>query len=104
MKSRFFPLALILLVVLASCNLPGSGARTTVPPGQPSQTQPGVPAALPSDTPTLQPSDTPIPLPSDTPTITLTFTPEVAMVTPKTEAVNCRYGPGVDYLSIGGLK
>ena len=50
------------------------------------------------------PSDTPIPLPTDTPTVTLTETPSVAMVTPKTEAVNCRFGPGTTYASVGGLK
>jgi cell wall-associated NlpC family hydrolase len=109
MKSRVLPIALILVVLLASCNLPSRTTATTVPsaqPGQtqPSQTQPGNPTAKPSDTPTLQPTDTPIPSPTDTPTITLTFTPEVAMVTPKTESVNCRFGPGVDYLTIGGLK
>jgi hypothetical protein len=26
------------------------------------------------------------------------------MVTPKTEAVNCRFGPGTTYASVGGLK
>lgn len=42
-----------------------------------------------------------------TPTFTPTFTPTISpdpMVTPLAEDVNCRFGPGLNYSAIGGLR
>jgi len=104
MNARLLPILLALSVVLAACNLSAPNGPTA-PPVIPTDTQPaGGSTALPSDTPTLQPSDTPIPSPTNTPTFTFTPTFSTAMVTPATEDVNCRLGPGVNYLTTGGLK
>lgn len=62
--------------------------------------------AGPTDTPEAAteapaaPTDTATP----SPTATDTATPSVAMVTPTSENTNCRYGPGTDWLSVGGLQ
>lgn len=53
---------------------------------------------IPTDTPTLVPSFTP------TPTNTLIPTLSDPMVTPTSEDVNCRFGPGTEYLAIGSLR
>ena len=106
MKTRTFTVVLVLMALMLACNV------TTVPqagtPIQNTLPRPGETPLPPTDTPNPLPSDTPKPLPSDTPaptpTITLTPTSSVAMVTPKTQDVNCRFGPGTDYLSVGGLK
>ena len=50
------------------------------------------------------PSDTPTPLvPTDTPTAAPSPTSATPMVTPKTDAANCRFGPGTEFSSVGGL-
>jgi uncharacterized protein YraI len=114
MKTRTFTVVLVLMALMLACNV------TTAPQsGTPNQvTLPGSGGTSlpPTDTPNPLPSDTPKPLPSDTPTITLTSTftltptntltstPSAAMVTPKAEDVNCRFGPGTTYLGVGGLK
>lgn len=99
MKKRFSTIAIILLFLLASCNLNSTTATLAPDTEEPTHT-----VILPSDTPAVPPTDTIVPTPSDTPTITPTLTPSVAMVTPTTEGVNCRFGPGTNYISIGGLK
>jgi hypothetical protein len=58
------------------------------------------------------PTDTPMPVSTDTPTEipvvpTDTETPTPAsnaMITPKSQDANCRFGPGTGYSSVGGLK
>jgi hypothetical protein len=107
MKPRIFVLFLICILALSACNLYAPNAATFTPsvntPAGGDATLPGATAQA-SGTAPLPPTDTPQPLPSLTPTLTLTETLSVAMVTPKTEAVNCRFGPGTNYLSTGGLK
>jgi hypothetical protein len=50
------------------------------------------------------PSDTPTPLvPTDTPTAAPSPTSATPMVTPKADAANCRFGPGTEFSSVGGL-
>ncbi len=50
------------------------------------------------------PSATPTPLASTaTPTAVSIPTSVTPMVTPKTDAANCRFGPGTGFLSVGGL-
>ena len=125
MKARILTVMLLVMALMLACNatatpqlatpaqgtLSGTGSTSMPPAGaptSPSDTPVLLPGdtsiPLPSDTPIPLPSDTPIPLPSDTPTITLTETPSTAMVTPKTDAANCRFGPGTAYVSVGGLK
>lgn len=98
MKIRqLFP-AIASIVVLLACNLPA------VAPQQPQPGDASTPAdPLATHTPGFTPTITDTPLPSDTPTITPTATPSIAMVTPKDEAVNCRFGPGVNYVASGAL-
>ncbi len=50
------------------------------------------------------PSDTPTPVITPTPTLVVTPTSAAPMVTPTSENVNCRFGPGTNYLSIGSLR
>ncbi len=104
MKARFLPLLLMLCVALAACNLTAAPSQPTSTPIQANQGQVVGTPTSPSPTATLKPSDTPLPLPTDTPTLTLTPTLSQALVTPQSEAVNCHFGPGVDYLTTGGLK
>ena len=84
------------VLVVTSCNLPGNETSATSLP------------TLELDTPTSS-FDTPSPIPIETllalPTSTFapTATSDVARVFPKTEAVNCRYGPSVAYSVVGGL-
>jgi uncharacterized protein YraI len=106
MKSRIFSLLILSILVLAGCNLQSTLANTpTSTPIQADQGQPLVITPTPTNSPILvTPTYTTAPLPTNTPTISLTPTSATAMVTPKTEAVNCRFGPGTSYLSVGGLK
>lgn len=73
-----------------------------------------VKGVIPSDTPTpLVSSDTPVPLVSsdtpvppvstDMPTSVSIPSSNKPMVTPKADAANCRFGPGVAYSAVGGL-
>lgn len=92
-----YALVLILLAAIMACNMPTTG---TVSPQQAASTSTEIAATL---TPELPPTSTDTPSPSDTPTITPTATPSTPMVTPAKEDVNCRFGPGVNYLSTGAL-
>ncbi len=96
MRSRLLTTFLVAAFLLTSCNLKIQSPTTaTSTPIEANQGQPVGTTPSPSNTPTLQqPSDTIQPVPTNTPTITLTPTLSTAMVTPKTEAANCRFGPG----------
>lgn len=95
MKRRIlFAIVLIAALTLA-CSL-----QTVVTPDIPSEVSQ-------SDTDGTGPTNTPIidviSPPTASPTITLSPTPSVPMVTPKADAVNCRYGPGTGYVVMGAL-
>jgi len=96
MKFKSMMSTLILMLVLQACNLPSNApiteTPTNVPSPIPSATQP-----LPTDTPTQTP------LPTDTPLPTFTSTPTIPIVFPKDVSVNCRYGPGIDWVVLSGL-
>lgn len=96
MKQKTLILLLLTALVVSSCNLPKSGTPT-----------PTEPPILPTDTP-APPTDTPLPtgtpLPTDTPLPTLTFTPSVPTVTTLDKPVNCRLGPGTDWLAVSALN
>lgn len=88
-----------------------SAPSTVTPTFVPSVTPVGptatpVPSSTTTDTPTLVPSDTPAG-PTDTPTatpVTPTATSSVPMLSPRDAAVNCRFGPSTDFLTVGGLR
>jgi uncharacterized protein YraI len=78
----------------------------TLPPTLVPSATPVEPTATATLPPTLVPSPTPV-----EPTATATATPVVAtatssepMLTPREAAVNCRFGPGVEFLTVGALK
>ncbi|HTX91169.1 MAG TPA: SH3 domain-containing protein [Anaerolineales bacterium] len=100
MKSpRIISVLAVLAILASACNLPSTSPQNTGPQTKPPVSGPtdtSAPAAVP-------PTDTPAPLPTDTATIAPTDTPASPMVTPKTDAVNCRFGPGTSYVGIGGL-
>jgi hypothetical protein len=60
------------------------------------------PTAVPSPLPTSTPAFTSTP--TLTPTETTTATPSTPMVEAVNQTVNCRYGPGLDYLPVGTLS
>lgn len=62
--------------------------------------------AIPSDTPTLPgPTITSTqPGPTDTPTLISSPTSSAPMITPKSDAANCRLGPEVGFIAVGGLN
>ncbi|MEB2334861.1 MAG: hypothetical protein OZ914_11200 [Anaerolineaceae bacterium] len=94
MKHKFLLFSLALALVLSSCNLPLSAPTET-----PTPTFTDTPAP-PTDTP--QPTNTP--LPTDTPLPTLTFTPSVPTATTLDKPVNCRLGPGTEWLVVSALN
>lgn len=95
MKSRSFLFVLALVLAMLACNLPSNAATET----------PTLSIFTPSIT---QPAFTEIPtqtlLPSNTPPPTSTSTPTVPVALPKDVAVNCRLGPGVDWVVLSGLS
>jgi hypothetical protein len=88
MKSRLIVLSLIMTLLLASCNLPASEPTAT-------------PTIPPTETQAVTPTVTFTPLPTEPPTEVPTATSSVPMVTPVDEPVNCRFGPGTEYVSLG---
>jgi hypothetical protein len=98
MRNRLWVVAIALVFVASSCNLPAP--QTTEPPAF---------AVTPTlDAPTSSvPASTPIPivtsLSPELPTVTLTSTPSVFLASPKEQPVNCRFGPGISYAVIGAL-
>jgi hypothetical protein len=94
MRYKFLLFALVLAMIVSSCNLPSGDT--------PTETSVSV-----TDTPAL-PTQTPLPTntppPTNTPLPTLTFTPSVPTVTTRDQPVNCRFGPGVAWLAISALN
>lgn len=94
MRNHFWIVFIIL--VLTSCNLPANGTSSTPFPTLELDTPNSS-----SSTPTVIPIETLLALPTST--FVPTATPDVAMVSPMDEPVNCRYGPSVAYSIVGGL-
>lgn len=84
------------VLTLVSCNLPENGTtptpRSTLELDTPTSSSP---------TPTLVPIETLLALPTST--FVPTATSGVAIASPMDQPVNCRYGPSVAYLVVGGL-
>lgn len=95
MNKRILAASFVLLFAVLACNLPAAGAGTQAPDA------PGI-----TETSAL-PLDTPIPtltsLPTDTPFPTLTPTPTIPIAWPLDKGVNCRFGPGLEWATIGAL-
>jgi hypothetical protein len=98
MKLRTILSILLLTAILPACNLPITlGAKSAQPSATP------VPPARATDTP-VPPTATLTPLPSNTPTITPTPTPAVPMISATSVSVNCRFGPGTNYITEGAFN
>jgi len=95
MNKRTFIASLILILAILACNLP-SGTTTQTPN-----------APVITDTAAVT-FNTPIPtftsLPTDTPLPSLTPTPTIPIVRPLDKGVNCRFGPGTEWVTITGLQ
>ena len=110
MKLRLSILTLALAVLAAACT-PQAAAPTTAPQENPSATAPAAPeatpTALPTAAPVTLPSATPPPEPTHTSLVPAATQAQIAPapgVTPLEADVNCRYGPGLDYETVGALK
>lgn len=90
MRNRFWKASLVLALGALACNVPaGQGAATATAALPPASATP----VLPADTPL--PSATPLPLPTATPTVPIAW--------PLDKGVNCRFGYGTDWETIGAL-
>jgi len=96
MRNRYITAAFILLFAMAACNLPS--AQST----QAALTETVIPSAQASLTATTAPPSV-TPLPSNTPPPTLTPTPTIPVAFPSDKGVNCRFGPGIEWLVVGAL-
>ena len=102
MKFRNLTLLLIFVILVSSCNLPSDVATQNdgndASPPPPTQENTPIP---PDPTATPLPSETP--LPTDTPLPTATYTPTVPVAWPKDLNVNCRFGYGTEWATVGAL-
>lgn len=97
-------LLLLLIGIQLACNLPGTAAPTATPVVVIVTATPAAP--LPTDLPPATATITDTPQNTAVPTETVvaaTATPLVPMVFPLDKPVNCRFGPGTEYLSVGAL-
>jgi hypothetical protein len=87
---------IIVVVLTFACNLP---YQTLIAP--PATPVPATPISAIS-TPTLVPIETLLAIPTST--FVPTSTPRVALASPISQPVNCRYGPSTAYAVVGGLE
>jgi hypothetical protein len=87
LKPRSIVITFLMALLLVACNLPAAEPTETPIP--------------PTDTPSAPPTATVTPFPTELPTEAPTATSSVPMVTPIDEPVNCRFGPGTEYVSLG---
>lgn len=92
MNTRKLAASLVLMFAILACNLPGNSA-SPAPADAPTATQ----AATLPEVPTLTP------IPTDTPLPSLTPTPTIPIAWPLDKGVNCRFGPGVEWITVGAL-
>lgn len=90
MKSKNGLSTFVLLFVMAACNLPGGAPVLEVVPTD--TTQP-IFTEIPTETP----------FPTETPLPTLTPTPTIPIAWPSDKGVNCRLGPGTEWVTVGAL-
>jgi hypothetical protein len=109
MKPQIFLSVLSIAALMLACNLPAASQQTS--PTQEaggmalsSTVAPNTTLPATSTQPAETPTDTLTPQPSESPTITPTATLSIPKVTPAKDPVNCRFGPGVEWLTVGALK
>ncbi len=97
--------SLLLLIILISACTPGRSTGNAPTATAPVAAAPEV-TFTPAPSSTPEASDTPLAsaTPADTATPSPTATPVVPMVEAKDAAAYCRFGPSLDYLSIGFLE
>ncbi len=91
MNKRVLLTSLVLILASVACNLP-SNAPTPIPEAT---ATPLTPLDTPTSISTSIPTETPLP--------TLTPTPTIPIAWPNDKGVNCRYGPGTEWLAVGAL-
>lgn len=102
MKPQVFLSVFAITALMLACNLPVAGqSAPTQPAGGVTQTPAGSTATIP---PTETPPATLTPPPSETPTTAPTPTPSEPMVSPSKDPVNCRFGPGQAWVTVGALN
>jgi hypothetical protein len=89
MKAHAILLIAMLAILVSACNLPVHGNPQATPSAQ------AAPASS-TDTPPLLPGNTPTSMPSEP--------VSNAKLTPRSDPVNCRFGPGTVYAVVGGLR
>jgi uncharacterized protein YraI len=111
MKKKYFPLYIVLILLLVSCNLSSAG-QTDSPSTSAADTPTDVSStatftAIPA-TETFTPAPTFTLTSTALPTETATLTPypvvESLKATVTAERLSCRYGPGAEYLYLYALK
>ena len=95
MKFRSLFAALVLVLMMSACNLPSSAPVTETPTVE---VTPSPTLFLSTETPTQTPP------PSSTPPPTVSATPSVPVAFPREVAVNCRLGPGTEWIVLSGLS
>ena len=95
MKSNRLIVFTVIVSLMLACNASLGASQASQAPAQ------SAAAVPPSETPAVPATGTPLPLPADTPTSTPTPTSSVAMLAPRDKPVNCRFGPGTVYVSVG---
>ncbi|MBM3123451.1 MAG: hypothetical protein FJZ87_00090 [Chloroflexi bacterium] len=90
MKAYIRAACLMLAVSLAACNLPSN---------EPPEVEATQTSFFPSNTPLPLPTS----LPTETPLPTLTATPTIPIAWPLDKGVNCRLGPGLEWIVTGYL-
>ncbi len=103
MKIHALALLMAAVIFLVGCNLPRPTAVPSTTPSAANQGQPVGMTPSPTRKNGLLPANPPVFGSTNTPA-QVPVTGSAAMVTPKTVAVNCRFGPGTGYLPTGGLK
>lgn len=97
MRNHMWIVIAVSVLIATSCNLKAVPQTTATPL-----------STLTLDTPTLSvPTPTLVPIETllaiDTPMRIPTATPGITRASPKSQPVNCRYGPGVSYAVVGAL-
>jgi hypothetical protein len=95
MKSRVLILILVFILAMSACNLP---SKAPTPTPTLSLITPSATQSPATSTPTLTA------VPSNTPSPTATSTPTIPSAFPKEQPVNCRLGPGTEWITLSPLS
>ncbi len=87
MNKRLLVTSLAMILAMLACNLPATTPATPTPTAT---------SIFPTQTATL-------PVPTETLIPTLTPTPTVPIAWPSDKGVNCRLGPGTEWITVGSL-